>query len=228
MIAAIWVFCCTHGHALPLQSTSVAVYAERSVGAIEIRAIFLGSAISICVACGSAQSPSSTTVTSGGANVAEKVIVEPEPGVDSEALEVDVDEADELSDEANSSSRRRERRDVKMTSYEEAMARPVDVGDATADGGEAQLSGEEVASFMDDHLDEMYELCIEKEIRRENALGTVTIDLAIRGKDGIVLGTTIDPGRRRFKKCLEDYLEAVRFPTFASPRMGARYRFHAG
>ncbi|NNE19855.1 MAG: hypothetical protein HKN10_15395, partial [Myxococcales bacterium] len=108
------------------------------------------------------------------------------------------------------------------------MARPVEVGDATADGGEAQLSAEEVASFMDDHLDEMYELCIEKEIRRENELGTVTIDLAIRGKDGMILGTTIDPGRRRFKKCLEAYLEDVRFPSFASPRMGARYRFHTG
>ena len=154
-------------------------------------------------------------------------MVEPVRRVDSEPAAVDAVEANELSDEADGSERRN-RRDIRMMSYEEAMARPVEVGDATADGGEAQLSGEEVASFMDHHLDEMYELCIEKEIRRENELGTVTIDLAIRGKDGMVLGTTIDPGRRRFKKCLEDYLEDVRFPTFASPRMGARYRFHAG
>lgn len=115
-----------------------------------------------------------------------------------------------------------------MVSYEEAMARPVEIGDATAEGGEAQLTGEQVARFMDDHLDEMYDECIEKELGRDNELGTVTIDLAIRGKDGMVLGATIDPGRRRFKKCLENYLEDVRFPTFASPRMGARYRFHAG
>jgi len=214
--------------AFPLQPTSVGVYAACSVGWTEIRVILLGSAISICAACGSAQSPSSTTVTSGGANVAEKVGVESEPGVDSETAAGDVDEATELSDEAGTSEKRRERRDIKLTTYEEAMARPMELGDATANGGEAQLSGEEVASFMDDHLDEMYELCIEKEIRRENELGTVTIDLAIRGKDGMVLGTTIDPGRRRFKKCLEDYLEDVRFPTFASPRMGARYRFHTG
>lgn len=206
----------------------MAVYAACLVGWTEIRVILLGSAISFCAACGSAQSPSSTTVTSGGANIAEKVIVEPEPGVGNEAAAVEVDEGHELSDAADSSSPRRQRRDIKLTSYEEAMARPVELGDATADGGEAQLSGEEVAGFMDDHLDEMYELCIEREIRRENELGTVTIDLAIRGRDGMVLGTTIDPGRRRFKKCLEDYLEGVRFPTFASPRMGARYRFHTG
>ncbi len=214
--------------AFPLQRTSLGVYAACSVGWTKIRVILLGSAISICAACGSAQSPSSTTVTSGGANVSEKVSVEPEPGVDSETAAGDVDEATELSDEADTSKKRRERRDIKLTTYEEAMARPMELGDATTNGGEAQLSGEEVASFMDDHLDEMYELCIEKEIRRENELGTVTIDLAIRGRDGMVLGTTIDPGRRRFKKCLEDYLEDVRFPTFASPRMGARYRFHTG
>lgn len=189
--------------------------------------MLLGCGVLICASCGSAQSPSSTTVTSGGADTSEKAIFEPVRRVDSEPAAVDAVEANELSDEADGSERRN-RRDIRMMSYEEAMARPVEVGDATADGGEAQLSGEEVASFMDDHLDEMYELCIEKEIRRENELGTVTIDLAIRGKDGMVLGTTIDPGRRRFKKCLENYLEDVRFPTFASPRMGARYRFHTG
>ena len=74
----------------------------------------------------------------------------------------------------------------------------------------------------------MYDECIVKELRRGNELGTVTIDLAIRGEDGMVLGTTIEPGRRRFRKCLESYLEDVRFPSFASPRMGARYRFHTG
>jgi hypothetical protein len=193
----------------------------------KVRAMLLGCAVLICASCGSAQSPSSTTVTSGGADVSEEAIVEPVRRVDSEPSAVDAVGANELSGEADGPERRN-RRDIRMMSYEEAMARPVEVGDATADGGEAQLSGEEIASFMDDHLDEMYELCIEKEIRRENELGTVTIDLAIRGKDGMVLGTTIDPGRRRFKKCLEDYLEDVRFPTFASPRMGARYRFHAG
>ncbi|MGB3050513.1 MAG: hypothetical protein WBB42_05910 [Polyangiales bacterium] len=198
------------------------------MGGTEIRAIFLVGAVSMCAACGSAQSPSSTTVSSGGADVPEEAIADPGSGVDTESKAVDEEEEVELSDETKASRERRERRDIKMRSYDEAMARPVEVGDATAEGGEAQLSGEEVASFMDDHLDEMYELCIEKELRRENELGTVTIDLAIRGKDGMVLGTTIDPGRRRFKKCLEDYLEDVRFPTFASPRMGARYRFHAG
>ncbi|NNE18876.1 MAG: hypothetical protein HKN10_10405, partial [Myxococcales bacterium] len=131
------------------------------MGWTEIRVILLGSGISICAACGSVQSPSSTTVTSAGADIAEEVSVEPDTGVAGEAVAVNVGGAAELGDETDTSEKRRERRDIKMTSYEKAMARPVEVGDATADGGEAQLSAEEVASFMDDHLDEMYELCIE-------------------------------------------------------------------
>ena len=120
------------------------------------------------------------------------------------------------------------RRDVKMMSYEEAMALPVAVGDATVEGEERQLSAAEVARILDGHLDDMYEECIRKELERDNPLGTVTIDLAIRGQDGMILGVTIEPGRRRFKSCLESYLEDVRFPKFSSPRMGARYRIHAG
>lgn len=118
------------------------------------------------------------------------------------------------------------RRDTKMMSYEEAMALPVEIGDVTSEGGERPLSASEVARVMDGHLDEMYEECVRRELERDNVLGTVTIDLAIRGVDGMILGATVEPGRRRFKKCLESYLEDVRFPTFASPRMGARYRFH--
>ena len=119
----------------------------------------------------------------------------------------------------------RERRDLKMMSYDEAMALPMELGDASIDGGEAQLAAETITRFMDSHLDAMYHQCIEKELRRGNPLGEVTVDLAIRGEDGMVLGATIEPGRRRFRHCLENYLEDVRFPTFAAPRMGTRYRF---
>lgn len=119
-----------------------------------------------------------------------------------------------------------EKRGVRMLSYEDAMELPIEIGDAMQDGGERQLSASEVARFMDAHLDEMYDECIRTELERGNELGTVTIDLAIRGRDGMVLGTTVEPGRRRFRNCLKNYLEDVRFPRFASPRMGARYRFH--
>jgi len=187
-----------------------------------MRSICLSAAILIA-ACGSKQSTGNTTVNGQDSEAVEEpatVAISESPPV---ALKPD-DYLDE--DEEEEPSEERTRRDTRMTSYEEAMARPVEIGDVTAEGGEAQLNGEEIARFMDDHLDEMYEECIEKELRRGNELGTVTVDLAIRGKDGMVLGTTIEPGRRRFTKCLEDYLEDIRFPTFASARMGARYRFH--
>ena len=108
------------------------------------------------------------------------------------------------------------------------MARPVEMGDPTVEGGESQLSAEQVESVMDVHLEAMYELCIYRELERRDALGTVTMDLAIRGRDGMILGTTIEPGRHRFKRCLERHLNDVYFPTFASPRMGVRYRFDTG
>lgn len=198
-----------------------------------VRILILGAAMWI-VACGGRQSSVPTTVTSGGA----KVPAQPHHGtseasnpettadepIDLDAFAREPDHDDQPLDRDITDDT--EKRDVKMMSYEKAMERPIEIGDAMSDGGETQLSASEVARFMDAHLDEMYDECIRTELERGNELGTVTIDLAIRGRDGMVLGTTIEPGRRRFKNCLKNYLEDVRFPTFASPRMGARYRFH--
>ena len=181
--------------------------------------------ILIGAACGSKQAQETTAVRSGGVDLRDEppvAAVTSEEEVDPEVWNPDL----AVDDDEPSDKKRAPRRDIKMMSYEEAMALPVELGDASAGGGEGQLTGDEIARYMDDHLDEMYDECIKKELQRGNELGTVTIDLAIRGKDGMVVGTTIDPGRRRFKNCLEDYLEDVRFPPFASARMGARYRFH--
>lgn len=180
----------------------------------------------LLAACGSRQSVSTTAVSSGGADIA--AAVESEPTTAESEPEVESDGAGSADEAADEAAEEPSRRDVKMTSYEEAMAAPIELGDVTRDGGESQLTGEEVARVMDEHLDEMYEACIRRELERGNELGTVTVDLAIRGRDGRVLGATVEPGRRRFKKCIVGYLEEVRFPGFASPRMGARYRFHAG
>jgi len=198
------------------------------MGGTQIRVIWLGGVVFVGAACGSTQSPSTTTVSSGGADVPDQPVAEVRSPADAETAARDIEQAVEDAEEADDSRKAGSRRDAKIVSYEEAMTRPVEIGDATSEGGEAQLTGEQVARLMDEHLDEMYDECIERELRRDEELGTVTIDLAIRGKDGMILGATIEPGRRRFKKCLENYLEDVRFPTFASPRMGARYRFHTG
>ncbi len=194
------------------------------MGVTRLRAGWVSVAIAIA-ACGSRQPVRTAMVSSDGADVAAAPDSTP---IESEPPNEEVGEAKppvEASDEAPEDL---SRRDVRMTSYEDAMAAPIELGDATRDGGEAQLTGEEVARVMDGHLDEMYEACIRKELERGNELGTVTVDVAIRGRDGMVLGATVEPGRRRFKKCIVGYLEDVRFPAFASPRMGARYRFHAG
>ena len=190
------------------------------MGEARIRGVCLGVAI-LVAGCGLKQS-TGTTAANAEADVPE----EPATIAVSESPPVALKPEDEELDEDESEPDEELERDVKMMSYEEAMTLPLEIGDASVNGGESQLSGDEIARIMDGHLDGMYDECIEKELRRGNELRTVTIDLAIRGKDGMVLGTTIDPGRKRFKKCLEDDLEEVRFPTFASARMGARYRFY--
>ena len=209
------------------------------MGEARLWPVVLAVAIPIAGGCGSKQSGSATTiqeptVSGAGAEIPETVAAESTPAFDEEPDEgrpeviAAVEPEPGTIEDEDEDGRRRQRRDVRMVSYEEAMARPVEVGDATASGGEAQLSAEQVAAFMDAQLDSMYEQCIHKELVRGNELGTVTIDLAIRGSDGLVLGATVEPGRRRFKKCIRGILEDLHFPRFASPRMGARYRFHAG
>jgi hypothetical protein len=112
-----------------------------------------------------------------------------------------------------------------LISYDQAMQRPVAIGDATQKCPERQLSGDQIVAEMDRHLDEMYRQCVVGESRRGRVPGTVTIDIAILG-DGSVQGATISPGSKRLQGCIGDIVEDIRFPKFAAPRMGARYQFH--
>ena len=112
-----------------------------------------------------------------------------------------------------------------LISYNEAMQRPVAIGDATKKCREKQLSSDEVVAELDGHLDQMYRQCVVSEARRGTVPGTVTIDIAILG-DGSVQGATVSPGSKRLRSCIGDIVESIRFPKFAAPRMGARYQFH--
>jgi len=112
-----------------------------------------------------------------------------------------------------------------LISYDEAMQRPVAIGDATKKCRERQLSGDQVVAELDRHLDEMYHQCVVSESRRGNVPSTVTIDIAILG-DGSVQGATVSPGSKRLQGCIGNIVEKISFPKFAAPRMGARYQFH--
>jgi hypothetical protein len=112
-----------------------------------------------------------------------------------------------------------------LISYDEAMQRPVAIGDATQNCPERQLSGDQIVAEMDSHLDEMYRRCIVSEVRRGRVPSTVTIDIAILG-DGSVQGATVSPGSKRLQGCIGSIVEDIRFPKFTAPRMGARYQFH--
>jgi hypothetical protein len=60
-----------------------------------------------------------------------------------------------------------------LISYDEAMQRPVAIGDATKKCRERQLSGDQVVAELDRHLDEMYHQCVVSESRRGNVPSTV-------------------------------------------------------
>jgi len=112
-----------------------------------------------------------------------------------------------------------------LVSYDEAMQMPVSMGDVTKNCPERQLSEEQVVAEMDRHLDTMYRECVVTEYKRGGKLDVVTIDIAILG-DGSVQGATVSSGSKRFRRCVTDVVEDVRFPKFSAPRMGARYQFH--
>ena len=112
-----------------------------------------------------------------------------------------------------------------MISYDEAMQKPVVLGDVTKKCREKQLRDDQVVAEIDAHLDDMYRECVVTEARRGAVPSTVTIDVAILG-DGSVQGATVSPGTKRFRRCIGGIVEKIHFPKFAAPRMGARYRFH--
>lgn len=112
-----------------------------------------------------------------------------------------------------------------LISYDEAMQKPVVMGDVTKKCREKQLRDDQVVAELDAHLDEMYRECVLSEARRTKVPSTVTIDVAILG-DGSVQGATVSPGTQRFRRCIGGIVEKIRFPKFAAPRMGARYQFH--
>ena len=112
-----------------------------------------------------------------------------------------------------------------LISYDEAMQKPVVLGDVTKKCREKQLRDDQVVAEIDAHLDDMYRECVVTEARRGAVPSTVTIDVAILG-DGSVQGATVSPGTKRFRRCIGGIVEKIHFPKFAAPRMGARYRFH--
>lgn len=103
-------------------------------------------------------------------------------------------------------------------SYEDAMMQAVDIGGAGESGGEAQLSAGTVAGVMNKHLNQLYGACV------HGNPGKVVIDLAIAGS-GNVMGASVNGGDSALQRCVAEQVRKIHFPTFPSPRMGARYSF---
>lgn len=111
-------------------------------------------------------------------------------------------------------------------SYEDAMNRAVELGDATMGGGQGRLSPAQVVGVMNRHVNRIYSSCVGPEAARGGRLGNVTIDIAIAGS-GSVQGVSARQGSGAFKACVQRAVRRVRFPGFGAPRMGARYSFDA-
>ncbi len=111
-----------------------------------------------------------------------------------------------------------------FASYDEAMSRAVEIGDASQGGGEGRLTGGQVASVMNRNLNGFYRSCVVPEVKSGGKPGNVKVDLAIAGT-GSVLGASVHGGSASFQGCMAQQIKSVRFPTFGAPRMGARYTF---
>ncbi|NNE18623.1 MAG: serine/threonine protein kinase [Myxococcales bacterium] len=111
-----------------------------------------------------------------------------------------------------------------FSSYDDAMSRAIELGDASQSGGEGRLTGGQVASVMNRNLNRFYNSCVLPEVRSGGKPGNVKVDLAIAGT-GSVLGATVHGGSAGFQGCMSSQIKSVRFPTFGAPRMGARYSF---
>ncbi|MGD8607731.1 MAG: protein kinase [Myxococcales bacterium] len=111
-----------------------------------------------------------------------------------------------------------------FASYEDAMTRAIDIGDASRGGGEGRLTGAEVAKIMNGNLNRFYRKCVLPEVNGGGKPGNVKVDLAIAG-NGSVMGATVHGGSASFQGCMGREISSVRFPTFGAPRMGARYSF---
>ena len=111
-----------------------------------------------------------------------------------------------------------------FSSYDDAMSRALELGDASQSGGEGRLTGGQVASVMNRNLNRFYNSCVLPEVRSGGKPGNVKVDLAIAG-NGSVLGATVHGGSADFQGCMGSQIKNVRFPTFGAPRMGARYSF---
>ncbi|MEM8606448.1 MAG: protein kinase [Myxococcota bacterium] len=118
----------------------------------------------------------------------------------------------------------RPRRGGGFATYEDAMSRAVEIGDASQGGGEGRLTGSQVASVMNRNLNRFYGKCVIPELKSGAQLGKVKVDLAIAGS-GSVLGASVHAGSSGFKACMGREIASVRFPSFGAPRMGARYSF---
>jgi serine/threonine protein kinase len=124
----------------------------------------------------------------------------------------------------SSSAPARKRSSGGFASYEEAMSRAVEIGDASQSGGEGRLTGGQVASVMNKNLNRFYNNCVIPEVKSGGKPGAVKVDLAIAGS-GSVLGASVYGGSPSFQGCMGNQIKTVRFPSFGAPRMGARYTF---
>ncbi|MGB5811291.1 MAG: protein kinase [Polyangiales bacterium] len=111
-----------------------------------------------------------------------------------------------------------------FSTYEDAMSRAVEIGDASKGGGEGRLTGTQVAGVMNRHLNRFYGKCVIPELKGGAHLGKVKVDLAIAG-NGSVLGASTRAGGPGFQACMGREIASIRFPSFGAPRMGARYSF---
>ena len=65
-----------------------------------------------------------------------------------------------------------------LPSYVEAMLMPVEIGDVESEGGEQHLSSQTVTNVMNDHVNDIFNRCVLKELPK-NKMSRIAIQMVV-------------------------------------------------
>jgi serine/threonine protein kinase len=112
--------------------------------------------------------------------------------------------------------------------YDDYMNQAVNLGDVAGNGGQAQLTQNQINAIMSSKGKAIYP-CIYGELKRNPSLKKVSLKFAIEGASGSVMGVDVTSGgSSEFQSCVAQKMKKIKFPTFSAPRMGATFFFNVG
>ena len=103
-------------------------------------------------------------------------------------------------------------------SYEDAMNMGVNLGSVSNNGGQQQLTPQDITNIMDRNVRKFLPCMAGQTVKK------VEMNIAIAG-DGRVMGVSVMQGDDKLKKCVQSVVRRIKFPQSANPRTAASWYF---